>query len=187
MHEVNVDSIRVSLVNYQRVVILKDKTSGKSIPIWIGSSEADSIAVKLQGVSVPRPLTHDLMKSMIDLFNGELQCINVTDLEDETFFAQLVFNAKGKLLELDARPSDAIAIAVRAEVPIYVADKVLEKAGVFLDEEGNPLNKTTKNESTSECQNSKDLSSDEINSMSAFSEFISGLDMEGLGNSDNKQ
>ncbi|MQG24726.1 MAG: bifunctional nuclease family protein, partial [SAR202 cluster bacterium] len=105
MHEVNVDSIRVSLVNYQRVVILKDKTSGKSIPIWIGSAEADSIAVKLQGVSVPRPLTHDLMKSMIDLFNGDLQCINVTDLEDETFFAQLVFNSKGKLLELDARPS----------------------------------------------------------------------------------
>ena len=187
MHEVNVDSIRVSLVNYQRVVILKDKASGKSIPIWIGSSVADSIAVKLQGVSVPRPLTHDLMKSMIDLFAGELQCINVTDLEDETFFAQLVFNSKGKLLELDARPSDAIAIAVRAEVPIYVADKVLEKAGVFLDEEGNPLNKTTKNESSSNPQNAKDLSSDELNGMSAFSEFINGLDMEGLGNSDNKQ
>ena len=72
MHEVNVDSIRVSLVNYQRVVILKDKTSGKSIPIWIGSAEADSIAVKLQGVSVPRPLTHDLMKSMIDFKDGKI-------------------------------------------------------------------------------------------------------------------
>ena len=94
---------------------------------------------------------------------------------------------KGKLLELDARPSDAIAIAVRSEVPIYVADKVLEKAGVYLDEEGNPLKKTTKNESPSEPQTAKDLSSDELSGMSAFSEFINGLDMEGLGNSDNKQ
>ena len=186
MHEVNVDSIRVSLVNYQRVVILKDKSSGKSIPIWIGSAEADSIAVKLQGVSVPRPLTHDLMQSMIEIFGGELQCINVTDLEEETFFAKLVFSSKGKEIELDARPSDAIALAVRAEVPIYVADKVLDKAGVFLDEEGNPLNKTTKNESPGTIEK-KDLSSDELNSMSAFSEFINDLDLEGLGNSDNQQ
>jgi len=110
----------------------------------------------------------------------------VTDLEEETFFAKLVFSSKGKEIELDARPSDAIALAVRAEVPIYVADKVLDKAGVFLDEEGNPLNKTTKNESPGTIEK-KDLSSDELNSMSAFSEFINDLDFEGLGNSDNQQ
>ena len=153
MHEVNVDSIRVSLVNYQRVVILKDKTSGKSIPIWIGSSEADSIAVKLQGVSVPRPLTHDLMKSMIDLFNGELQCINVTDLEDETFFAQLVFNAKGKLLELDARPSDAIAIALRSNVPVTVNEEIF-------------------------ANNSIDLIIDKTNEIEEFKKFINDINPE---------
>ena len=119
MIEMTIDSIRVSLMNYQRVVILKEKGSERYLPIWIGAAEADAIAVKLQDVSVPRPLTHDLLQSVIDVLGASVLSIIVSDLKNDTFYARIMLNVDGGELEVDSRPSDALALAVRADVPIY--------------------------------------------------------------------
>ncbi len=173
MVEMTIDSIRVSLMNYQRVVILKEKVAERYLPIWIGPAEADAIAVCLQGVTVPRPLTHDLLRSTIDALGATINSIIVCDLKNDTFFAKVILNVDGGQLELDSRPSDALALAVRAEVPIYTEETVLDKAGVVLDKEtGKPL--------THETSNGKDreVSKEEIEKMSAFYDFINTLDLE---------
>ena len=114
MLEMVIDSIRVSLMNYQRVVILKERQADRYLPIWIGSPEADAIAVKLQDVSVPRPLTHDLLGSVIGQLGATLDHIVVSDLQNDTFYAKLVLAMPdGTSREIDCRPSDAIALAVR--------------------------------------------------------------------------
>ena len=137
MQEMQIDSIRLSLMNYQRVVILKDKSSDRYLPIWIGPAEAESIAVKLQDVATPRPLTHDLLNLVITSLGGSVSHIVVYDLLDDTFYAKLHIRLNGDSYEIDCRPSDAIALAVRVKVPIYAEDTVLEKAGVALDKETN--------------------------------------------------
>ena len=179
MPEMVIDSIRVSLVNYQRVVILKEKDSDRYLPIWIGAPEADSIAVKLQDVSVPRPLTHDLLGSVISSLGAGLVHISVTDLQNDTFYAKLSIQQNGKTVEVDSRPSDAIALAVRAQVPIYVADEVLDKAGVILDEAGKPLLSEDGERGTQTPQ----VKEEELRRMSAFTEFINTLNLEDLGQS----
>ena len=125
MQEMLVDSIRVSLTNYQRVVILKEKSTDRYLPIWIGPSEADSIAVKLQDVNVPRPLTHDLLNNVIDTLGGIVTHITVSKLENDTFYAKIALQSNGSNFEVDCRPSDAIAIAIRYCCPIYVTKGVL--------------------------------------------------------------
>lgn len=140
MIEMTIDSIRVSLMNYQRVVMLKEKMTERYLPIWIGPAEADAIAVKLQGVTVPRPLTHDLLRTVIQTLGANINSIIVSDLRNDTFFAKIIFDVDGRQMEIDSRPSDALALAVRAEVPIYVEETVLDKAGILLDKEtGKPF------------------------------------------------
>jgi len=140
MIEMLIDSIRVSLMNYQRVVILKEKMAERYLPIWIGPAEADAIAVKLQDVNVPRPLTHDLLSSVIDNLGANVNSIIVNDLKNDTFYAKIVLNVDGGVIEVDSRPSDALALAVRVEAPIYVEETVLDKAGILLDQEtGKPI------------------------------------------------
>src|SRR4030043_2165962 len=140
MIEMSVDSIRVSVMNSQRVVILKEVKADRYLPIWIGPAEADAIAIKLQGVSVPRPLTHDLLHSVISTLGAKIKSILVNDLQNDTFYAKISFDFNGKELEIDSRPSDAIAIAVRAKAPIYANEEVLEKAGIIFDKEtGRPV------------------------------------------------
>ena len=114
MQEMLIDSIRVSLMNYQRVVILKERETDRYLPIRIGSPEADAIALKLQDVSAARPLTHDLLGSVIASLGASIKHIVVCDLENDTFYAKLVLKlADGSESEIDCRPSDAIAVAVR--------------------------------------------------------------------------
>ncbi|MDA1189767.1 MAG: bifunctional nuclease family protein [Chloroflexi bacterium] len=120
MMEMLIDSIRVSLLNYQRVVILRTKDSNRYLPIWIGPNEADAIAVKLQDVGVPRPLTHDLLGSIISTLGATVKQIVVSDLNNDTFYAKIVLQSNGTTLEIDSRPSDAIALAVRQGY--YVVD-----------------------------------------------------------------
>jgi bifunctional DNase/RNase len=140
MIEIVIDSIRASTMNYQRVVILKEKASGRYLPIWIGSAEADAIVVKLQGVNVPRPLTHDLLYSIITALGASINSVLLSDLKNDTFYAKIVFNAGDRKMEVDSRPSDALALAVRAGVPIYAEDAVLDKGGILLDKEtGKPV------------------------------------------------
>jgi bifunctional DNase/RNase len=174
MIEMTVDSIRVSLMNYQRVVILKEKAAERYLPIWIGPSEADAIAVKLQGVSVPRPLTHDLLCSVIDALGANINSIVVSDLKNDTFFAKILLNIDGEQMEIDSRPSDALALAVRAEVPIYAEDTVLDKAGILLDREtGKPVSPDVDGKDAD-----TKVSDAEMKKMSAFYDFINTLDLE---------
>jgi bifunctional DNase/RNase len=135
MIKVLIDSIRVSLMSQLRVVILKDPLSGRYLPIFIGPCEAEAIAVKLQNVSVERPLTHDLLKSVITELSGAVQHIVVNDLRQDTFYAQIIVDQNGQTITIDSRPSDAIALSVRLEVPIYVAESVMDRAGITPDEE----------------------------------------------------
>lgn len=133
--EVTIDSIRVSLMSQLRLVVLKDGATDRYLTIFIGQYEADAIAIKLRGEPVQRPLTHDLLLTTIESLGGELQHIVVSDLRDDIFYAQLVVDLDGHQIEIDSRPSDAIALAVRAEVPIYVDETVMDRAASTPDEE----------------------------------------------------
>jgi bifunctional DNase/RNase len=137
--EMTVDSIRVSQLNYQRVVILKEKKTDRYLPIWIGPAEADSIAVKLQSVNVPRPLTHDLICNIANVAGLKIKSVIMNKLENDTHYAKLILTSRNKSYEIDCRPSDAINIAIRAGAPIFADEKVLEKAGIHLDpKQANP-------------------------------------------------
>lgn len=176
MLEMAIDSIRVSLMNYQRVVILKQKDGDRYLPIWIGPHEADAIAVKLQDVSVSRPMTHDLLEKVIAAMGGALRHIVVTDLQNDTFYAKLTLDANGDSMEVDSRPSDAIALAVRSKVPIYVEETVLEKAGIEIDKETG----ASLEEGDRSGELAKAVEEDEIRRMSAFKDFIEGLNLDDL-------
>ena len=135
MVKVSIDSIRVSLMSQQRIVILKDTESDRYLPIWIGPCEADAITVELQEVEVARPLTHDLLKAIIDDMGAEVAHISVNELRSDVFYARVVLDVNGKQLEIDSRPSDAIALAVRARAPIFVDESVMEKAAIRPEDE----------------------------------------------------
>ena len=164
-----IESIRVSLMNYQRVVILKEKSSDRYLPIWIGPAEADAIAVQLQDVSVARPLTHDLLRSVIDTLGAHVDHILVNDLSNDTFYARIVLAVNGGSMEIDSRPSDAIALAVRVKVPIYANEAVLDKAGVLLDKDG---------ETVERVDAAAKIDPEELERMSAFKDFIESLDLD---------
>ena len=133
--EVAVDSIRVHMPTGQHVVILKEKGAERYLPIWIGVYEANAIALKITGITPDRPITHDLMASTLGQLEIGLSRIVVTSLNNDVFYARLHLRQDGRELDVDARPSDAIALAVRMECPIFVADDVLDKAGVLPEKE----------------------------------------------------
>jgi bifunctional DNase/RNase len=164
-----IESIRVSLMNYQRVVILREKSSDRYLPIWIGPAEADAIAVQLQEVSVPRPLTHDLLRSVIDDLGAVVNHVLVNDLSNDTFYARIILDVNGESREIDSRPSDAIALAVRAKVPIFADERVLDRAGVMLDKDG---------ETVQTAERAARVDPEEIEKMSAFKDFIESLDLD---------
>lgn len=133
--EVAIDSIRVSLMSPHRVVILKDMASDRYLPIWIGPCESDAITAELQGQTSPRPLTHDLLKSMISTLQARVRFVIISDLRDDVYYARVVIDQNGRTLEVDSRPSDAIALAVRVRVPLYVSDTVMDRAAITPDQE----------------------------------------------------
>lgn len=171
MIEMTIESIRVSLMNYQRVVILKEKSSDRYLPIWIGPAEADAIAVQLQEVAVARPLTHDLLRSVIETLGAHVNHILVNDLSNDTFYARVILDVNGDSMEIDSRPSDAIALAVRAKVPIYADEGVMERAGVMLDKDGEQV-EAGRQEANAPIQ------PEELERMSAFKDFIESLDLD---------
>ena len=187
MIEMTIESIRVSLMNYQRVVLLREKTEEgedenapkRYLPIWIGPAEADAIAVKLQGVNVPRPLTHDLLSSIIATLKASIDSIIVNDLKNDTFYAKIILNTEGEQTEIDSRPSDALALAVRVEAPIYADESVLDRAGILLDKEtGKPIMDEAETSEGKGKGKGKAVSEEEMKRMSAFYEFINTLDLE---------
>ncbi len=131
LHEMVVESVRVHMLSSQHVVILRDTENDRYLPIWIGPWEANAIAMRLQGVTPERPMTHDLFSQALMELGVTLKRIVVSDLAEDTFRARLLLQLDGRELNLDARPSDAIALAVRAGVPIFATDAVLDRAGVM--------------------------------------------------------
>jgi len=256
MIEMTIDSIRVSLMNYQHVVILREKASDRYLPIWIGPAEADAISIKLQNVDLARPMTHDLLKNAIFALESTsgtvVSKVVVNDLRSDTFYAQIIFETadrptqvnvkfppdsslrkghdngswisliwQGKehklkiadewqesderfieavnddglmfvlrfdktnehwlltKIKLDARPSDAIALAVRVTVPIYVEEAVLDKAGIILDREtGKPI---PIDKSADKPGNKGKVDEQELKKLSAFSDFINTLNLDDIG------
>jgi len=132
--EVKIDSLRVSLTNQQRIVVLKQVDSDRFLPIWIGPYEAEAITIALQEIEVSRPQTHDLVKNIITSLNAKLTKAVIKVLKDDVFYGMLVVEVNGKELEIDSRPSDAIAVAVRAHVPIMVSEKVMDEASIIPEE-----------------------------------------------------
>lgn len=177
MIKVFIDSIRVSLMSQLRVVILKDPISGRYLPIFIGPCEAEAIAMKLQNVNMERPMTHDLLKSVITELGGEVQHIVVNDLRNDTFFAQIVVAQNGETREIDSRPSDALALSVRLDVPVYVAETVMERASITaeddVEEEGS--------ESTAPGT-APDVAGEDR--LSLFEDFVESLDLDDLDDSE---
>jgi bifunctional DNase/RNase len=135
LREMVVESVRVHMLSSQHVVILREAERERYLPIWIGSWEAQSIAMKLQGVNAERPLTHDLLASLLGELGAGVVRIVVSELADETYRARIVVEQGGSSHEVDARPSDAIALAVRVAAPIFATDEVLDRAGVLPDAE----------------------------------------------------
>src|ERR1700694_868429 len=129
--EMTVDSIRVHMPNDQHVVILKEKSAERYLPIWIGINEANAIALKITGMTPERPITHDLLANILGAIDVDVDRIVVTSLANEVFYARILAHLDGRRLEIDSRPSDAIAVAVRVGAGIFVADEVLDKAGVL--------------------------------------------------------
>jgi bifunctional DNase/RNase len=159
-------------MNYQRVVILKEKEADRYLPIWIGPAEADAITVRLQDVAVARPLTHDLLRDVMEKLGAQVEYVVVNDLADDTFYARILVAVNGERMEIDSRPSDAIALAVRVQVPIFAEDAVLDKAGVALDKEGQPIEKGAPQEPIGK------VNEEELQRMSAFRDFIESLDLD---------
>ncbi len=174
MIEVTINSIGISPMNYQRVVLLKEQAGERYLPIWIGPAEADAIAVKLQGVDVPRPLSHDLLWSVIGTLKASVNSIIINDLRDDTFYGRIILNAGKGQVEIDARPSDALELAIRAEAPIFAGDAVLDEAALLIDREPG---KAIPQETTE----GGNVSEDELRRLSTFTDFINTLNMDDLG------
>lgn len=170
MIEVTIASIRVSLMSQNRIVELREEGGDRILPIWIGPFEAESITLQLQGVEVPRPLTHDLLKSIIETLGGEVLHILISGLEKNTYFARIVLDVDGDTMEIDSRPSDAIALGVRVNAPIYVADEVMDQAGLRPEEEVQLSDE--ERQGSGQPQNDEDLG--------AFKDLIEGLDLDTL-------
>lgn len=170
MIETVVESIRVSLVTQHRVVILKEVSGDRHLPIWIGPFEAEAIAMELQSMSSARPLPYDLMRTIIGDMGGTVRQVLVTDLANDVFYARIVLDHNGQQIEVDSRPSDAIALAVRVKVPILVDETVMDRAGVSLEHEGEEEEASEREKATEEGAASGDLS--------VFREFINSLDLD---------
>ena len=177
MQKLVVESLKINNVG-QRVVILKQESGPMYLAIWIATAEADSIAIRLQKIDIPRPLTHDLLCNSISELDGKIEKIIITDIKNDTFYAKIIVNRSGKIIQLDSRPSDAISVALQANVHIYCEDSVLEKAG-FKKRDIHDLSKDKTNKKKSKEMNSRlPLGDKERKSLSVFESFIDTLDID---------
>ena len=135
MHEMLIYGVSFDLVGKQPIVLLKTADGNKFLPIWIGHPEAAAILMKLQSQAAPRPMTHDLLSDMLDQLDAQITRITVTELRENTFYAQITLQQDGREIEIDSRPSDAIALAIRAEAPIFAADRVIEESAIEFEGE----------------------------------------------------
>ena len=134
MREVQIYGVSFDMVGKQPIVLLKTIDDNRYLPIWIGHPEAAAILMKLQGADTPRPMTHDLIVDMLDQVETKVERISVNELRDNTFFATITLSVSGTEIEIDSRPSDALALAVRLQAPIFVAEEVIEESSIEFDQ-----------------------------------------------------
>jgi len=179
MIDVFIDSVRVNLMSPQRLVILRESNGERYLPIWVGAYEAEAITVALQEVEMSRPLTHDLIRTILNTFNARIMRVEITALREDFFIANIVADQDGHELNIDSRPSDAIALAVRARVPIRVDDSVMDSASIVPE-------KDVSSEAASGTRSAKDRAASsppaEINSerLDVFKDFLDKLDLDNL-------
>jgi len=174
MIEVQIDSVRVHLMTPQRLVVLKQMDSERYLPIWVGPYEAEAITVALQEVEMVRPLTHDLLKNVFGAFNARITRIEIVKLQNEIFYGSIIAELNGHEIHVDSRPSDAIALSVRAHVPILVHPSVMEEAGIV------PEQDMPEGEEPAEAEKSEPapLSEESSERLSVFEDFLEKLDFD---------
>jgi bifunctional DNase/RNase len=172
MIEVQIDSVRVHLMTPQRLVVLKQIGSERYLPIWVGPYEAEAITVALQEVEMIRPLTHDLLKNVFGAFNARIKRIEIVKLQNEIFYGSIVAEVDGREIDVDSRPSDAIALSVRAHVPILVHHSVMEEAGIV------PEQDMPEDAETPEQAEPAPLSEEGTERLSVFEDFLEKLEFD---------
>ena len=182
MVKVVIDSVRVSLMSPQRLVVLRQVESERFLPIWVGPYEAEAITVALQEIEMIRPLTHDLLKSVISQFGARIERVEIVALRGDIFFGNIVAETEdGRTLNIDSRPSDAIALAVRAHVPILVHQSVMDSAGITPEQDiaAQVPPKTTMTASAQAAPQEKSSApqpaAEQDDRLSIFEDFLSGL------------
>lgn len=159
-------------MDQNRIVVLKDAPNDRYLPIWIGPCEADAITIELQDQPIKRPLTHDLLKTVISEMGGKVVHILINDLRNDVYYARVLVDMGDRQVEIDSRPSDAIALAVRVKVPIYVADTVMDRAAIREEEDVESESPSPFSEEADEPR------------LSAFADFLDTLDLDDLEDSD---
>jgi bifunctional DNase/RNase len=183
MVEVVIDSVRVSLTNQQRIVVLRESNVERYLPIWIGPYEAEAITIALQEIEVARPQTHDLLKNLLQSINARLLRVEVIALREDVFFGNLVIElSDGRVLNVDCRPSDALALSVRAHVPILVAKEVMENASVVPEQDSDA------EESSPASSPPKEIIEEESEErLSVFEDFLQNLDIDSSSDEDEEE
>jgi bifunctional DNase/RNase len=187
MVEMVIDSVRVSLTNQQRIVVLREVNAERYLTIWIGPYEAESITIALQEIEVARPQTHDLLKNVLSSMNARLLRIEVVSLREEVFYGNLVVEANGQIMNIDSRPSDALALAVRSHVPILVSREVLDAAGVTPEDDLTAQRPSSTQlapgarSAAEESESPQEAPSEER--LSVFEDFLQNLDIGNLDDS----
>lgn len=181
MVEVVIDSVRVSLTNQQRIVMLRESGRERYLPIWIGPYEAEAITISLQEIEVARPQTHDLLLQSLTTLGARLIRVEVISLKKDVFYGNLVLELDGKLHDVDARPSDSIALAVRAHVPILVSTEILREAGLKpeVDIQSEILDGDTNESQSTEGDNDHEESQKRL---SLFEDFLQNVNLDDLDN-----
>ena len=135
MQQMQIYGVSFDMVGKQPIVLLKTVDGNKFLPIWIGHPEAAAILMKLQGASTPRPMTHDLLSDLLEQLDAKCERVSVTELRDNTFYASITVSVNGSEIEIDSRPSDALALAVRVSAPIFAAEEVIEESAIEFEHE----------------------------------------------------
>ena len=180
--EMIVESVRVHMPTGRHVLVLRETDAGRLLMVWVGPWEASAIAMKLQGLTPERPLTHDLFATVLTTLDVRIERIVITDLADETYHARLVLNRLGERHEIDARPSDAIALAVRLGVPVYASSDVLDRAATLPDDDDDTEDDDEDAASARRRKAAEPETTDEVldqTRLAIFREFVNSLDVEG--------
>ncbi len=188
MVEVTIDSVRVSLMSPQRLVVLRDANNDRYLPIWVGPYEAESITVALNEIEIVRPLTHDLLKNLFTTFGAQIKRVEIVALREDIFYGNIVAEADGQTINIDSRPSDAIALAVRAHVPILVDPSVMTSAGISPEQDlrshkppqastiNDPAQSSVPGMSSPPSAAKAVAPAEELGRLSIFEDFLSKLD-----------